>query len=99
MDPTAALIGVRFALAAGACGAVLAACGSTSHTAAIDAGLRRLQAEFEQKRPNLDMRGKDVLGRVTLVYAAPPKGVSAAEWERAIKTDKPLQRAIAGASK
>jgi hypothetical protein len=96
--PTAAVIGVRFALATGAGVALLAGCGSTSHAAAINAGLRRLQAELEQKRPKLDTRGKDVLGHVTLVYAAPPKGIGTAEWEQAVKRDRPLQRAIARAS-
>jgi hypothetical protein len=91
----------RSTFAVCACGALLAACGSTSHTrnaVAINAALRRLQAELE-KPPPAKLGGKDVLGHITLVYAPPPKGVSAVEWQTAIGKDRAVQRLITSQSK
>jgi hypothetical protein len=89
---------MRTAVAVGACGVLLAACGST-RSAAITAALRRLQAEFEQARDKAGPQGKDILGSTTLIYAPPPRGVSAAEWQTAVPKDQALQRAIARASR
>jgi hypothetical protein len=90
---------IRSAVAVVVCGALLAACGSTSHAAAINSALRQLQAAFERPPRNFGIPAKDVLGHLTMAYAPPPKGVSAAEWDAAIRKDQPLQRAIARSSK
>jgi hypothetical protein len=86
----------RAIVAAAICAAVLGGCGSakTSHSAAINAALRRLQAEFEHARPTPAPRGKTGLGSITLFHASPPKGVSAGEWQTAMHKDPALQRAI-----
>jgi len=87
-----------------ACALVLGACGSTSRskrTVALNTALRRLQAEVEQQRSKFsgELRrlggNVDTLGSISLVYAAPPKGVSRAEWAAAVSRDVALQRAFA----
>jgi len=91
------MLRVRSTVAAGACVAVLASCGSTAaqHTkgskaAAINAELRRLQIDIDALRHMLGGHR----GGVELVYKA-PKGVSVGEWQTAIRKDQALQRVIA----
>jgi hypothetical protein len=97
-------------LAVGACAAALVAfgCGASERSgkaAVINEALRQLQTEIEGQRSKLDteLRKKlgskpDILGKIELVYAAPPKGVSAAEWRTAVQKDRALQRVIHSAS-
>lgn len=94
------MLRVRAVVAVGVCGALLSACGgSTSHTAAINVALQRLQAEFEAQATKPKPRGTNILGSTTLIYAPPPKGVSASEWQTAVRRDQPLQRAISRSSR
>jgi len=98
-------------LAVAACAAVLVACSCgaserSGKAAVINAALRQLQTEVEGQRSKLDseLRKKlgskpDILGKIELVYAAPPKGVSAAEWRTAVQKDRALQRVIHSASR
>jgi hypothetical protein len=78
--------------------ALTAGCGSTrpsrGNAAAISAALQLLQTEVEQGRRGVP-HGSDVLGTITLVYAAPPKGVTPAEWRSAVNKDRTLQRLLA----
>jgi hypothetical protein len=83
-----------------ACVTMLFGCGSTTSISrdkngVIAAALLKLQAEVE--RGNRDLRrkvGPNVLGTLTLVKLSPPHGVSAAEWNAAVKNDHALQRAL-----
>jgi hypothetical protein len=80
--------------------AALCACGNTERSdreAIIAAALRKLQAEYSRvlgaARVEATKRyGSGSLGVSVAVYAPPPKGVTAAEWQAAIKKDRVLQR-------
>ncbi|MEA2216568.1 MAG: hypothetical protein QOK19_2129 [Solirubrobacteraceae bacterium] len=77
---------------------LVAGCGSSGPEAGkqarIAAALRHLENELRvgQQEPPWRRHGWNALGTLTLVYAPPPKGVSQAEWNTAIKHDRALQR-------
>jgi hypothetical protein len=78
-----------------ACVAALAACGgAVDRRATIATALRKLEVEYVHAKESAASkpRGADVLGTIVDVYAPPPKGVTRAEWQRAIKNDRKLQR-------
>jgi mono/diheme cytochrome c family protein len=76
----------------------LAACGSSNSPAAkqarIASALRKFERELiaEKNEVPPQLRGKDVLGALTLFYAPVPAGVSKAEWNAAISHDKRLRQ-------
>jgi hypothetical protein len=78
-----------------ACFAVLAGCGSveTTKQARIAAALRSLEGELHAPRLKLPPHA-DAAGAVQLTYTRPPKGVSRAEWEAAVRNDKSLPAAL-----
>jgi hypothetical protein len=85
-------LAVVFSLALGACGS--SAESAQRKQAVITAALQKVQTEYEQARrnPPKGLNRADVLGSIVLVYAPPPKGISAAEWNTAIRNDRTLQR-------
>ena len=74
---------------------LLAGCGSStsespqSKQAAIRSGLQRLRVELSAERRRL---GPNVLG--VIVLTKPPKGVSQAEWQAALRKDAPVERLL-----
>jgi hypothetical protein len=76
--------------------ALLAGCGSAAttntnaaKTEAVEAGLRDLQ-----QRLNAFERSYLHRGKVETLSLAPPKGVSAAEWEAAVRSDPAIPAAV-----
>jgi hypothetical protein len=94
MSARPALCSVAVALALCA----LVGCGSSSSTsqkqAQIAAALRKFEREFiaGKRDAQREFPCKNELGTLTLVSAPPPRGVSEAEWNAAVKQDKRLQR-------
>jgi hypothetical protein len=86
------------------CLAVVAGCGSTetastkkAKAAAIAAALREVEAQIRSADQKLRVHPGGTVG--LQVFGAPPKGVSKAEWEAAIREAQPRLRAVAnGAS-
>lgn len=89
---------IRASALAVLCFMTLSACGASGPSARqrealISKGLVKLQREHEAARRNQPkgLEHGDVLSILAL-YAPPPRGVSAREWNAAIRKDGPLQR-------
>jgi mono/diheme cytochrome c family protein len=75
----------------------LAGCGATNQSqkqARIASALRKFERELIADKHEVppQLRGKDVLGAITLFSAPRPPGVSEAEWDAAISHDKRLRQ-------